>query len=258
MPKATMTAAHLPDRKTRRSRDRSKITTLALTTFAASGLVLGSAPTIAAVITAGSTTTVGGFAIPPGSGADYRFYGNGAQPTNLTNFTQTALPPLQFDGAGSTYTFVQPPIGGVAFQTGIAYLPTSGTSDLATFTVSAGANQSFAIYVLYGNGDGIGAIPLDQSIGVSANGGAPVTTSVVDTAGTNLFLEFDVTGANAGDTFTFSATADPGNIPYIGGVSFGALTPTDVPEPATLALLSVGAGGLLFLRRPRNGTGAAP
>jgi hypothetical protein len=214
------------------------------------GLLAACMPAKAAVITASGVTSVAGnssaagtAAPAPGSSTDFDFFGNsGSQPSILTNFTQTTTPPSSYPGNGA-YTFLQPPGGGTAFRTGIGYRSSAGTATIATFQSNAGSgtNRSFTEYVLFGNTDGIGV--MDSSIGLSVNGGTPITQAVTDTTNTNDFAVFTVAGANPGDTFAVSASAS--NQPYIGGVTFSALT----PEPASLSLLGMGSVVLLVRRR---------
>jgi hypothetical protein len=225
------------------------------------------APVVAApVVVAGSVTTVGSGGIAPGTSANYKFFGDdpgaenaGTQPTNLTSFTETFFPQFEFGASSSfgSYSSLQAPGGSTAFTTGLGEEVVSGnsiTANIATFQLNAGVNQAFSLYVLFGNTDGNEVA--DQSIGVSANGGTTVTTSVTDTIATNDFLRFDVSGANAGDTFTIVATSaatdhfgDNSKVqPYAGGVTFGAL----VPEPSTGCSLAFAVAGLLGWRRRRS------
>ena len=115
-----------------------------------------------------------------------------------------------------------------------------------------GTNQSLSVYVLFGNTDGIHVF--DASIGLSIDGGAAFTVPLTDTTETNDFLKFNVSGLNAGDTLTVSATdsaldaqGSNSNNPYIGGVTFSGV----VPEPSTWAMLLCGASllGLAMHRR---------
>ncbi len=221
--------------------------------------MLHAAVQLPVVITSGGVTTVASGGKAPGSSADYDFFGGGTQPVELTNFTLTTPPGFQYNAAafGITYSSLQPPAGGTVFSTGIGQ-PASGasttpfTANLATFTLDAGEgmNRSFSVYVLFGNTDGINVF--DASIGLSVDGGTVFTVPVIDTTETNDFLKFNVSGLNAGDTLTVSATdtavdahGSTSNKPYIGGVTFA------VPEPSSWAAMSLGAGLLGLTLRHR-------
>ncbi len=219
-----------------------------------------------AVVTSGGVTTVAGGGIASGSSADYNFFGGGAQPTSLSDFTLTTSPPNQFNAAafGVTYASLQPPGGGTVFSTGIAQ-PSTGaanapfTVSLATYTLNSneGTNRAFSVYVLFGNTDGVHVF--DQSISLSVDGSTAFTVPLADTTQTNDFLRFNVTGLNAGDTLTVSATSSAvdaqgstSNKPYIGGVDFAL----GVPEPSTWAALLAGTGFLVCALRRRHKTQA--
>ncbi len=214
-----------------------------------------------AVVTSGGVTTVTGGGIAPGSSADYDFFGGGAQPAALSDFTLTTPPPNQFNAAAFnvTYSSLQPPGGGTVFSTGIAQ-PSTGaanapfTVSLATYTLNSneGINRAFNVYVLFGNTDGVHVF--DQSISLSIEGGTAFTVPLTDTTQTDDFLRFNVTGLNAGDTLTVSATSSAvdaqgsaSNKPYIGGVDFAL----GVPEPSTWAAMVAGAGLLVLVLRRR-------
>lgn len=206
-------------------------------------------------LTPGITTVAdGGTAL--GDGSDYTFFGEG-NPSALPDFTLSNVT-AQYHGVSSNvppYSTLQAPTGGTAFTTGIAYNNTAGQIDLASFTLKTGTSQNYTVFVLFGNSDGNAVF--DQSISLSLNGGSTATASVADTQSTNNFLTFNVTGLNAGDTLTFSATpaaqdafghANPA--PYIGAVSFAV-----APEPSTWTVLLGGAIcmlGLALRRRVRR------
>ena len=215
----------------------------------------------AATISSGGVITVASDGVAPGTGTDYDFFGGGAQPVELTDFTLTTPPPDQFNAAGNgiTYSSVQPPAGGTVFSTGIGQ-PLNGasttpyTANLATFTLDAdeGTNRSFSVDVLFGNTDGIHVF--DASIGLSIDGATAFTVPVTDTTETNDFLEFNVSGLNAGDTLTVSAEdaaldaqGSTSNKPYIGGVTFSGV----VPEPSTWATVLGGCAALLVFQLRR-------
>ncbi len=206
-------------------------------------------------LTPGITTVANG-GVALGDGTDYAFFGNG-NPIALPDFTLSNVT-AQYRGVSSNvpqYSTLQAPTGGTAFTTGIAYNDTAGQTNVASFTLNTGTNQNYTVSVLFGNSDGNAVF--DQNIGLSVNGGSAVTALVTDTQSSNDFLTFNVTGLNAGDALTFSATpaaqdafghANPA--PYIGAVSFAA-----VPEPSTCAVLLGGVIctlGLALRRRARR------
>lgn len=216
--------------------------------FGAIALVtLGTASAGAVTISAGSLSTVASGGIAPGSNTDTYFFGPSpavSAAEDLTDFTLGGVASIFNGGSGYGYATIQAPGGSSVFSTGVAYVGSSGTSNLATFTLNSGSDVSFTMYVEYGNTD---ANALDDSfIAVTANGSQTVTTSVTDSAHVNDFVSFLVTDANAGDSFTISSN---GPRPYIGGVTFSLGGVTDVPEPASFALLGAGAAALGCLRR---------
>lgn len=195
----------------------------------------------------------------PGSATDYIFFPSNS--SNLQDFSVTSVTtsdqPTQAYGGNGFYSTIQTPAGnssltGIYYQHSDYAYPNNATADLVTFTLGNSGTFNYAnfnVFVLYSNAD-VGEtdgsnfqtrdLSFSLAAGSTALGGytVNVTDDNVDTTKAR-YMEFNVQGLSAGDTFTIAA-GPLGNDPaYIGGVSFAS-----APEPSTYALL---AGGVLLL-----------
>jgi hypothetical protein len=194
-------------------------------------------PTIS-VVSAGTVITK-----MPGSPTDFDLFTAPTDPnaTDLTNFTVGLAGPDGGPLAGSG-TITAP--NNDAVNTAVYYQGNAGPTNLIKFTLNNTPDNfnfaDFNVYVLIGNfGWTIDSMALAE--GTDATGMSATSTPVTDTyEGTSAgqVVEFNITGASAGDVFTIATTSSI-NTEYIQGVSFES-----VPEPSTYALM---LGSVVFL-----------
>lgn len=218
---------------------------------AAGALLMLAAPAAAVTVTSGALSTVANGGIAPGDANNAYFFGptpNVAAAQNLTSFTLSGVPNVFANPSNNPFSYatIQAPGGSTPFIVGVSFVPFAGTANLATFTLTSGSNLSFTMYVEYGNTDA-NALN-DRYIAVTADGTTTATTNITDTAHTNAFASFNITGANAGDTFTVSSSST--SRAYIGGVTFQMSTP--VPEPASILMIGSAMAALGLARRRRR------
>lgn len=192
----------------------------------------------------------------PGSATDYIFFPNNS--SDLTDFSVTAVStsgqPTGGYGGNQYYSTIETPAGnssltGIYFQHSPYSVPNNATADLVTFTLGSSATfnySNFDVFVLYSNADvgqtdGSNFQTRDLSFslapGSTALGGysVNVTDTNIDTTKAR-YMEFNVQGLSAGETFTIAAGPLGQDPAYIGGVSF-----VSAPEPSTWALLLAGS-----------------
>lgn len=124
----------------------------------------------------------------------------------------------------------------------------SGEQTMLQFAVANTDATSFRFGVIAGNENGTSLDPIGLSLAFSDGTSASVTTletfNGYDPTTDIGMVFFDVAlDANTTGTFTLLATEGGGN-PTIGGVTFDV-----IPEPATLGLVAMFGGGIVFIRR---------
>jgi len=207
----------------------------------------------------------------PGSSTDFYMFGNSVatSDSNLTDFGVNIQPGTnagnlgnnQSYGGNQYYSSIDLPGGSSPVLTGIVYLhstydpPNNDPANMVTVTLGNSGTFNYAdfnLYVLYSNAD----VPTDEpgpgneqtrDLGISVAEGDDATSSAdtgykfVSVSDTNTstsdarYVEFNIEGLAAGDTFTIAAAPLNGAPAYIGGISFES-----VPEPSVYAMISCG------------------
>jgi len=130
-----------------------------------------------------------------------------------------------------------------------------GEKDILSITVTAAG--SFRVGFITDNCDQEVMSPSDirlrQTVGGSADSGL---ISAADDRDLDVdYYFFDVIGAQVDDVFVVSGVAFAGNKHNgLAGITFDAAGGGDIPEPATIAILGMGALGAMLRRKRPSGT----
>lgn len=189
-----------------------------------------------------------------------------AQRTALPSFVASVVAGPEVYGGNSGYALIDDPntTPGAAptkLRSGTFNpFPGGGQGQTATpftFTLAANTPSSFRVGLLVDNLD-IAAFNA-QAIRLATGSTTSATFSLGGTAFNNRsadWIFFDVTGAQAGQTFSVFTTAGINGCGCLGGVAFDTLAtpPAAVPEPATWAMMLVGFGAIGYGMRGRRKT----
>jgi hypothetical protein len=131
---------------------------------------------------------------------------------------------------------------------------TNNPGTMISFTLAGTVPSEIQIGLLVDNTDGTQWNDVAIQLSSSVSGAGPEVS--LTSSGYNNddpdWVFFDVTGGVAGETISVIGYAGSGGHDELGAVSFDSVS---APEPASLALLGVGATALLARRR-RSRTGA--
>jgi hypothetical protein len=202
-------------------------------------------------------TTPTGTTTPTTSSAAF---GAGTRLMKLPGFVSSVTAPPSVGSAGGFgYATIDNPAGGTV-ESGVTYVITSSPTqnDILKVSIGSGAPAQFDIGYLTSQDQNV-AVQYDYPTSLrlrQTNGSASGDSGLIATNPTgngNIdFYFFRVSGAAAGDVYTFSrieSNANPGDSMY--HITAGGLVFTQsVPEPASLAIVAI--GGISFLSRRRS------